>query len=71
MKLKTMTEIPIWFKPNAGAPVSDGEGNVHYSISPDGMGLEAQNWVKIGATFVGGCCGTSPEHLGAIAKSVR
>ena len=69
--LKSLTDIPIWFKPNAGAPVADDKGGVHYSISADEMGAQAIQWINHGAKFVGGCCGTSPEHLGAISRFVK
>jgi 5-methyltetrahydrofolate--homocysteine methyltransferase len=69
--LKSLTDFPIWFKPNAGAPVADDKGGVHYTISADEMGAQAIRWVNHGAKFVGGCCGTSPEHLGAISRFVK
>ncbi len=68
---RTLTSKPIWFKPNAGSPVTDSQGNIHYNISPLEMGEQALDWVKNGARFIGGCCGTSPEHLAAIAKSAK
>lgn len=69
--LKPLTDKPIWFKPNAGAPEADGEGNVHYHISPEDFGNQANLWVEKGARFVGGCCGTSPEHLAAIRQNIH
>lgn len=69
--LRTLTDKLLWFKPNAGAPEADETGNVHYHISPEDMGTQAKKWVSSGARFVGGCCGTSPDHLAAIKQSVR
>jgi len=69
--IRLMTDLPIWYKPNAGAPVTDEQGTVQYTISTEEMGSLAKQWIENGAKFVGGCCGTSPEHLGAIARFVR
>lgn len=70
-ELRQSTQLPIWFKPNAGLPKVDEEGNTTYSISPDEMGRHVKQWISEGANVVGGCCGTSPAHLAAIAKSSR
>jgi len=70
-ELRAATPLPIWFKPNAGLPQVDELGNTTYEVTPAQMGAQAPEWVRVGAQVVGGCCGTSPEHLGAIAKSVK
>jgi 5-methyltetrahydrofolate--homocysteine methyltransferase len=70
-ELHAATNLPIWFKPNAGLPIVDEEGRASYSISPDQMGAEVQAWLAGGAQIVGGCCGTSPEHLQAIAQAAK
>ena len=70
-ELRAATALPIWFKPNAGLPVLDEEANPTYTISPEQMGAQAASWVSAGAQVVGGCCGTSPAHLAAIAQAVR
>lgn len=70
-ELRASTALPIWFKPNAGLPVLDEEANPTYTISPEQMGAQAASWVSAGAQVVGGCCGTSPAHLAAIAQAVK
>lgn len=70
-ELRPVTNLPIWFKPNAGLPVLDDEGHSQYSVTPEMMGGQVANWVSAGARLVGGCCGTSPEHLKAIARAAR
>lgn len=70
-ELRAATQLPIWFKPNAGLPVLDKDANPTYTVSPDQMGAQASTWVAAGAQIVGGCCGTSPAHLAAIAKAVK
>ena len=70
-ELKTATQLPIWFKPNAGLPVTDSQGNTIYNVTPEEMGSRVAEWVAYGAKVVGGCCGTSPSHLKAIAAVAK
>lgn len=70
-QLFDVTDLPIWFKPNAGLPQLDAEGHAIYSLSPEEMGDSAKDWPAKGAKIIGGCCGTSPEHLQKIAESFR
>ncbi len=70
-ELRSATRLPIWFKPNAGLPILDEEANPTYSVTPEKMGALAPTWVAAGAQIVGGCCGTSPAHLAAIAQAVK
>lgn len=66
-QLRAVTSLPIWFKPNAGLPTLDASGNSIYDVNPEEMGQQVSQWVEAGAVIVGGCCGTSPEHLRQIA----
>lgn len=70
-ELRASTDLPIWFKPNAGLPSLNEQGVPVYSLSPAEMGEKVASWIEAGASVVGGCCGTSPEHLGAIAAAVK
>ena len=70
-RLNAVTEKPIWFKPNAGLPETDDEGKPTYSVSPEEIGALVPAWLEAGARIVGGCCGTSPAHLAAIARAVK
>jgi 5-methyltetrahydrofolate--homocysteine methyltransferase len=70
-ELRAATGLPIWFKPNAGMPRTDEEGRLHYDVTPEMMAEQVPQWVAAGARLVGGCCGTSPEHLAAIARATR
>ena len=70
-ELRSATQLPIWFKPNAGLPVLDEAANPTYTVSPEQMGAEVPLWIAAGAQVVGGCCGTSPEHLAAIARAAK
>ncbi|MBQ2730586.1 MAG: homocysteine S-methyltransferase family protein [Clostridia bacterium] len=54
----------ILAKPNAGLPDSEG----HFSLSPEEFAQKAALLVPLGADLIGGCCGTSPDYLAALAK---
>ncbi len=69
--LRQAADLPIWFKPNAGLPHNDVEGTLQYEVTPEMMAEQVPLWIESGAKLVGGCCGTSPEHLKAIAKAVQ
>ena len=58
--------IPLWIKPNAGLPRMDGDA-AHYDMAPAEMAQFARRFIDAGAQVVGGCCGSSPEHVAAIA----
>jgi 5-methyltetrahydrofolate--homocysteine methyltransferase len=62
----------IWAKPNAGLPAVDAAtGRSVYSVTPEQMGEFAQRYVAIGARIVGGCCGSTPAHVRAMAQAVK
>ncbi len=65
------TGLPVWFKPNAGMPQVDELGNTTYRVTPEEMGARVKGWLEAGARIVGGCCGTTPQHLEVIAQSAR
>lgn len=70
-ELADASELPIWFKPNAGLPKLDDEGHPTYDVTPEFMAAQVQSWTDAGARIMGGCCGTSPAHLKAIADQVK
>ncbi len=70
-ELKQNTDLPIWFKPNAGMPELDENNNPVYSVGPGEMGSNVQKWIDAGARIIGGCCGNSPEHIQAIAEAAK
>ena len=69
-RLATATKLPISVQPNAGLPELV-EGRVIYLSSPEYMGHYAKRFLKAGATILGGCCGTTPDHIGSIIGVVR
>ena len=55
--------IPILAKPNAGLPYLDSEGRSCYSMGPEAFAEEMVLLAEAGASLLGGCCGTEPEHI--------
>ncbi len=61
----------LWVKPNAGMPEMGDDGQAVYKVTPQEMGEFAKKYVAAGARIVGGCCGSTPEHVAAIVKAVK
>ena len=68
--LRANTVLPLWMKPNAGLPHMSDDHRAHYDVTPADMGEHAAAWLAAGAQIIGGCCGTSPDHLRQIAQAV-
>lgn len=68
--LKPLSHKPLVIQPNAGIPRSVN-GRYFYMTSPDYLAKFAKRFIEAGAFGVGGCCGTGPEHIRAIASSVK
>ena len=62
------TSLPLWVKPNAGLPQVSGS-DVTYSVGPEAMAEYATRYLRLGARIVGGCCGSAPAHVAAIARA--
>lgn len=65
-----VTERPICVMPNAGMPRLV-EGRYMYLSSPDYFGKYARRFLRAGVRMLGGCCGTTPEHIRAIRSAAR
>jgi 5-methyltetrahydrofolate--homocysteine methyltransferase len=64
--------LPLSVIPNAGLPLNTGVGEAVYPLEPAPMATALSEFVKdFGVRIVGGCCGTTPEHLSAIVEAVR
>ncbi len=68
-KLVKATDRPISAQPNAGLPKDVGDRKI-YLASPEYMANYARRMIEAGARFVGGCCGTTPEHIKKIRDYV-
>jgi methionine synthase / methylenetetrahydrofolate reductase(NADPH) len=69
-KMSPHTRKKLSAQPNAGMPRDVG-GRSMYMASPEYMGTYARHLVQAGAKVVGGCCGTTPEHIHAMVEGVR
>ena len=67
-KLRRSVKGPLLCKPNAGIPVIGKDNLPHYPMEPAEFASLIRECRTMGATLVGGCCGTTPEHIAAIAK---
>jgi len=69
--LSKFSRLPICVMPNAGLPVLTADG-AHYPLSAEELATAQNQFVHdYGAGLVGGCCGTTPEHIAAIAARVK
>ena len=64
-----VSDLPIWIKPNAGLPELVN-GRTVYRETPDEMAARIPELVDAGAVVVGGCCGTTPEHIRAFRSTI-
>src|SRR5436190_3141111 len=69
-RLRAVTSAPISAQPNAGIPRSV-EGRNIYLCSPEYMASYARKFVAAGVKLVGGCCGTTPEHIRVMKSGLR
>jgi 5-methyltetrahydrofolate--homocysteine methyltransferase len=68
--LKSATKLPILAQPNAGRPKLIGNKTV-YGMAPSQFAEGIAECLRAGARLVGGCCGTSPEHIHAVADMLK
>jgi 5-methyltetrahydrofolate--homocysteine methyltransferase len=68
-ELGRQTGLPLAIRPNAGLP-EQRDGELHFPESPEALAAGAVELLDRGVRIVGGCCGTSPEHVRAIRKAV-
>ena len=66
-RLKAGTKLPVWIKPNAGLPELVGDRAV-YNTTPEAFVDHVPALIVARANFIGGCCGTDPRFIRALAK---
>jgi methionine synthase I (cobalamin-dependent) len=69
-RLREGSGLPVWIKPNAGLPTLV-DGRPSYTMTPDTFASYLPALIEAGATFVGGCCGTTPEFIRALVRASR
>ena len=67
--LREATDLPVWIKPNAGLPVVKG-GATSFPMGPGEFASFVPSLIEAGADFIGGCCGTTPDHIRAVRMAV-
>jgi methionine synthase I (cobalamin-dependent)/5,10-methylenetetrahydrofolate reductase len=69
-RVRALTSLPLAAQPNAGMPRSV-EGRNIYLCSPEYMASYARKFVAAGVRLIGGCCGTTPEHIRVMKSALR
>ena len=69
-ELSRYTALPLSAQPNAGVPRLAGGRRFQYSVDPEYFARHIRRYVEAGAVLVGGCCGTTPEHIRAASEVV-
>jgi len=69
-RMAHVVALPISAQPNAGKPRAVDNRNL-YLCSPEYMAVYAKRFIDAGVRIIGGCCGTTPEHIKAIRGAVR
>ncbi len=67
-RLCQASSVPVFIKPNAGLPDPSGLG---YTLDAAGFCHEAMGFAEIGVQALGGCCGTTPEYIAALATALK
>ena len=70
-KLAKEIRIPLLCKPNAGNPVINAAGVPEYAMPPEEFAQVMLDCRLSGAKLLGGCCGTTPEHIAALKEKLR
>jgi 5-methyltetrahydrofolate--homocysteine methyltransferase len=66
-RYRTVTDLPLFVRPNAGTPDAQGR----YPRSPEAMAAKLPALLAAGVTMVGGCCGTTPAHIAAFRQVIE
>ncbi len=69
-RLRAASDRPVWIKANAGLPEISQE-KVQYRQTPAQFAAYVPQLVEAGASFLGGCCGTTPEFIRAVGQAAR
>jgi methionine synthase I (cobalamin-dependent) len=68
-RYRQVTDLPLFARPNAGTPTRVGDRWV-YPLTPEKMAERLPELLEAGVSMVGGCCGTTPEHIAAMRPIV-
>ena len=70
-KLRRYIKAPLLCKPNAGNPVIGEDNLAHYPMGPEEFAGILSDCAAMGAAVIGGCCGTTPEHIAAVKNKLN
>ena len=68
-RYRAVTDLPLFARPNAGTPRKKGKRWI-YPHTPEAMTARLPELLEAGVSMVGGCCGTTPEHIAAFRPVV-
>ncbi|MGH7225342.1 MAG: homocysteine S-methyltransferase family protein, partial [Gemmataceae bacterium] len=68
-RYRAVTDLPLFARPNAGTPIKQGERWI-YPHTPEAMAARLPELLEAGASMVGGCCGTTPQHIAAFRTAI-
>ena len=68
--MREAVDLPLIAQANAGIPQVGAGGTSVWDVTPEQMAAHARTFVETGARIVGGCCGTGPAHIAAIAAAI-
>jgi len=69
-KMAAVTNLPLFAKPNAGIPIIVN-GKTEFPMTPEEFAKECELLVDAGATLIGGCCGSLPEHIKLLKDNIK
>ena len=69
-RIRKETDLPILAEPNAGKPKLI-DGQTQFDMDPIAFAVGIGECLDAGATIVGGCCGTTPDHIKAVAELIQ
>jgi len=69
-RLAAAAHVPVLVNPNAGLPRIEG-GRAVFDLPPADFAAQAEQLLALGASILGGCCGTTPAHIDALGKRLR
>ena len=65
------TSLPLLINPNAGMPQTDENGKTYWGLSPEDFAKTVADFAKLGVFMLGGCCGTTPDHIRALVEQAK
>lgn len=69
-QMVSVTNKPVIIQPNAGMPILES-GETRFPLGPEEFASYAPEFAKIGVSYLGGCCGTTPDHIRALGQALE